>query len=393
MQIKKKIVMSLLGNIGNDHRVLKEIKTLQDAGYRIVVVTNKNEPCDKRVSRLFKETLVIKIGLVRRTHRPLNLVEKFLDLIKILYGQIDMIFTLCRSKPDILHAHDINTLIPATIAKFLTKAKLVYDCHEFALDRVGYQNKKLLVFCIESKLLPFVDKIITVSNGISIAYKHIYNIQKPVILENFPNLIHGSSERQIHNASAIKKLWGISESDSIILYQGGLTEGRGLFCLIKSIIYVKKNVQFVLIGSGPLRIPLEEYARNLKVDDRIIFQDNVRLSDLENYTKTASICVHPLENRCFNHRWSSPNKLYEYIHAGIPVIMSNLPGPFRTISRWKVGNCFAADDHIDLANKITDLLSNSEAYGELKKNCENAKIYLDWKAQQHKLLNLYEDIS
>ena len=389
MRKSNRIVMALWGEIGNDYRVIKQAETLITAGYQVTVICRSSKEV---TSKLSKKGLVIKSLFDQPVVNPYTFYQKLIQATFIILGQIHLLVLLCISKPSVIHAHDINTILPAVIAKIVTRARLIYDCHEFALDRVGYFNKRRLIFVIEAFALKFTNGIITVSNGTSKAYRRIYRIQAPDIIQNFPVLMNDRSKEKENKSAKLKTELQISKLNKIVLYQGGLTTGRGLHCLIRSLLNLDESILLVLLGKGPLKEALQTYAHELNVAHRVIFHDMVSINSLRFYTQLADVAVHPLENICLNHRWSSPNKIFEYIHAEVPVVMSNLYGLSHIVSRWNIGRCFAPGDSEDLANKIQTILNDCDLHAHICNNCRLAKGELNWQNQEYKLLKVYDRI-
>ena len=385
--------MALWGNIEHDSRVKKEAQTLSRAGYDVTIVTNKTNFSKETCSKLEPKIKIKRFPYLLRTKnqpkQSRSLIPKILAITSILIGQLKLTYALYSEKPSILHAHDINTLVPATIVRLILGCQLIYDAHEYTPDRLGYRKIRWLTTKIEGLIAPRIDGMITVSHPIARAYSKLYRLKGIVVLENFPTI---SNKRLKLDKNKVRRQWKIPRNNIVILYQGGLNPGRGLFCLLDAMKFVDPNGYLVMIGNGSLKNKLKEYAQYLRISDRVTILDAVPSSMLHNYTKAADIGVHTLDDSCLNHKWASPNKLFEYIHAELPIVMSDLTEPRNIINRYQVGLCFAPNSPEDLAFALNSLIQNSDLRNTFKNSCRNAVKSLNWSKQEHKLTSLYQKL-
>lgn len=395
MTDRPRVVMPLWNNFKNDARVLKEAQSLQDTGYDVTIVCLQTDPDQLRDDILPSGVKIKRISFRRKKGYPLfptrNIAGKTLHLIRLMTSQLRMVVVLAKLRPSIIHAHDINTLIPAAMAKILARAKLIYDAHEFAPDRVGYQKQRRMICLIETCIIPRVDGMISTSPSNSKAYARLYKCPRPTVLGNMPPQDEIVSSKD-NDRNAVRAAWGVPEGRTIILYQGGLQPGRGLDCLLASIPKLHPSGHLVLMGDGRLKDDLLKQASTLGIADRVSWHPPVPLDVLPSYTAAADIGVHPLEDMCRNHRWASPNKLYEYVHAGLPVVMSSLLEPRRILETWGVGQCFTPGDAHSLSTVLNRLLRNDTLRAELAENSRKAARTLTWQSQAQHLIALYKSI-
>lgn len=394
MTHKHHIAMLLWNAVEHDARVLKEAQSLQENGYEVTIVALRTSVEQPQNNILPSEVHVRRITFLKQRQKPFfakGIIGRFLHVFRLLFAQLCMIAAVVRLRPSLVHAHDINTVIPAAIASKLARSKLIYDAHEFAMDRMGYQNLRWLVSRIESCIIPRVDGMISTSASNSKAYARLYGFPRPTILGNMPPRDESSTASQV-SASEVRAAWGVPEGKKVILYQGGLAIGRGLPCLMEAMTKVRPEGHLVLMGNGPLKEPLLQQARDLGIAERVSWHPSVSLEVLASYTAAADVGAHPLEDICSNHRWASPNKLYEYIHAGLPVVMSSLVEPKKVITTWELGKCFAPGDAQSLAAALNTLLADEAQRQRYAKNSLAAAQQLTWETQERQLIALYENI-
>ena len=162
-------------------------------------------------------------------------------------------------------------------------------------------------------------QIITVNESLAEFFKMTYGVSEVTVVMNFPPITAHAKENRID----FRSLYSFSDNDKILIYQGTLNKGRGLELAIKSMNYLPKNVKLIILGNGILKNELIELSIILNLQNRIKFIDTVSLEKLPGYTSGADFGINLLEDINLSKKLASPNKLFEYLHAGIPVICSN----------------------------------------------------------------------
>jgi len=383
----------------NDARVLKEAESLQKAGYAVTVhallvpgVTPALEYLDsgvavRRVARnplqpMAKPRIISGDIVVRGKFAGL---QKLWKIATRAMTHVVLLIKMIRGRPDLIHAHDANTLPTAWLAAKLSGAKLVYDAHEISTSREGYAGFRNLVAVVEKCLMPRADGTITTTDSRAKFFARAYHIPRPLVLQNRPRL--QSSER----SSRIREELGLQQPWPIVLYQGGIQQGRGLERLIRAASSIP-DAYFVLIGGGRLERVLHEIVREQGLEDRVFLVPTVPLADLPSYTASADIGVQPIENTCLNHSTTDSNKLFEYVQAGLPVIASAFPEIRKIVNAYDLGLLVEPGNTGDLISAITALVNHSEKRMYLSSRAQDAARILNWEGQEKLLLNLYDRI-
>jgi glycosyltransferase involved in cell wall biosynthesis len=292
---------------------------------------------------------------------------------------------MVKSKPDVVHAHDVNTLPTAWLASVLTRSPLVYDAHEISTDREGYASFRSLVGCVEKHLMPRAVGTITTTDTRAKFFARAYGVPRPLVLQNRPRFTSVARSQRIRDELNLKETW------PIVLYQGGLQQGRGLERLVEASAEVP-HAYFVFIGGGRLESILEERARFLGLEDRVHFIPTVSLADLPSYTASADIGVQPIENTCLNHFSTDSNKLFEYMMAGLPIIASDLPEVRKVVSKFNMGLLVKPGHTGELVEALNKLVKDPILCSQFRLNSLRAAKFLNWEAQEHNLIELYEKI-
>lgn len=384
----------------NDARVLKEAETLQSAGYDVVVHALRTS-----ITLPSHETLATGVSVYRARRSSLNLKDKlfltnrtsvsgrggikWLELMGKVLARIfvhwALLANIVKSKPHIVHAHDVNTLPTAWLAAKLSGAQMVYDAHEISTSREGYSRVRKLVGWIERTLMPRVQGTITTTEARAKYFARAYGVARPVVLQNRPR------EQQAIRSDRIRTELKLDQPWPIILYQGGVQQGRGLVRLARVAADVP-NAYFVFIGGGRLDGSLRRIVEELQLEQRVRFIPTVALAELPSYTASADIGVQPIENTCLNHYTTDSNKLFEYVQAGLPVVASDLPEIRRVVREHDLGVLVPEGDSVALAAALRDLVGDEGKRQYYASQSRKAASVLNWESQEHELLALYERV-
>ena len=377
-KIKKCVTSIVLNNFKNDSRVLKENISLQNAGYDVQVVALHEEPLEE-----FDKVQNVPVHRVKLKSRHWS-KNRLIQLIKYC----EFIYKVVKEykQSDILHCNDLNALpIGVIIKKFFNKdAKIVYDAHEYEINDVPNQSKKSIKvkYYIENFFIKYADKVITVSDTIANEYVKLYAIEKPALVLNTPPY------KEIAKKNIFRETLGIEENQTIFLYQGGLSKGRGIEILLDTFKSIdNKNIVIVFMGYGIL----ESFIKNISKEYKnIYFHQAVSPDILLDYTSSADFGFLFYENTCLNHYYCSPNKMFEYLMSDIPVIVSNLYEMKRLVETNKIGTVAKENTPQGLKEAIKEAVKLDKK--ELKTNIQKLKTIYNWEEQEKVLLEIYKDL-
>jgi len=296
-------------------------------------------------------------------------------------------FRLVRNEPaDIYHAHDLNTLPVAYWAKKRMSGKLVYDSHELFTETSTLSNiERVLAKVSEKYLIRRADRIITVNESIANELSKRYGIIPPAVIMNCP-VINNRLNKAENNL--LRQALRIDKETPIILYHGGFAPNRGLQNLVISGNYLDKGI-IVFMGWGKLEQELKDLVLAAGLGDKVQFAKPVPQRELLNYATSATLGVIPYQFIGLNNYYTTPNKLFEYIAAGLPVVGSNFPELSKVIKKWNLGKTFNPDDPKDITVAIDYVLSDRDRYNEMKRNVLQAAKVFNWENESKKLLEIY----
>lgn len=363
---------------------------------KIIISVTNDLVADQRVNKiaLFLTGEKAKVMLVgRKLKSSLPLSHRSYDTFRfrflcnkgpLFYAayNIRLFFYLMFQQFDVAVANDLDSLPANYLATKLKKKKLVYDSHEYFTEVPELINRpriKKIWLSLEKKMLPHIKHTYTVSQPIADAYNRLYNIKMEVI-HNFPYL---DKQKEIHKTSLPDK--------KIIIYQGVLNKGRGLENLIAAMQYIDQAT-LVLVGDGDIAKTLKQHTENLNLQERVIFTGRVPLEKVYSYTIKASIGVSLEENMGLNYYYAMPNKLFDYIHANVPVLVSALPEMEHVVKKYDIGMVTDTNHPKKLALLFNYMLTEDDKRSTWKNNLKIAAKDLCWEKEEHKLKNIYADI-
>jgi glycosyltransferase involved in cell wall biosynthesis len=364
------VILCVTNDISTDRRVCRTACSLRTLFDRVTVA-----------GRYLPRTIPLPV-LPFRTKRMRLLFRKSF----LFYAEYNLrlLLYLLFTDADVLVANDLDTLPAVFIASRLKGIKLVYDSHEYFTELPELTDRPLvrkIWKAIEVFFLPRVTHSYTVNSSIAGLYKDIYGIHMEVIRNLPPRKKDSLNKRILHK----------NDSERIILYQGSLNEGRGLELALKA-VSLMKDVRFYIIGSGDVEKQLMTLAAKLNISDRVVFTGRIPPAELSGYTGAADIGI-SLE-RCagLNYFYSLPNKLFDYIQAEVPVVVSEMPEMAAVVEKYHAGLVTGTNDPAELASIITDFLNDSAGIAAVRSALRVAAEELCWEKEEPKLLDIYREV-
>ncbi len=287
---------------------------------------------------------------------------------------------------DVYHSHDLNTLYIGAMCKKRTGAKLVYDSHELQTERNRMTKWwRRWAAWNEGKWLPYADAMIVASpSWIQINREKYGKVPDPsVTVINTPEL------ETIDQPQDLRGELSIPTDAPILLYQGSIQENRGIEPAIDAITLLDKAV-LVIVGYGYHRTTLEADVRQRGLTDRVKFFGPIPNNELLGWTAAADIGLCNIVNSSISYYTSLPNKLFEYINAGIAVIGSDSPEIGRIVQEEGVGEVSDPIDPEGLAKAARTILDDIDRYRAATKPA--AQKY-NWAIEEQKLLGVYTGLA
>jgi len=364
----------------NESRILKEVRSISNSGgLGVIHISALIE------EGLLKEEVIDEKIYLNRIDLLLRKLPKsvFFQMIKYIELLIRMYFYYRKKKIGIINVHSLDLLPIGCVLKALFKSKLIYDTHELETERNGLHGlRKKISKWVEKICLKYTDQVFVVSNSISEYYSDEYKISLPPVIFNCPNYTLPPK------SDLLRQKLGIQSDSLIYLYQGGLVPGRGVESILDAFrSYGNQERVVVFMGYGLLADEIKSAALN---SQNIFFHDAVPPDQLLNYTSSADIGLSLIENTCKSYYFCMPNKIFEYLMAGLPIIASNMLDMKKFIEEYELGVILERNSEgsirsaVDQIEKMDLILLRKNALYYAKQFC--------WEAQEYKLKLAYEQL-
>lgn len=362
----KRAVVCVTNDLSNDQRVHKTCMSLIKSGYQVV-----------EYGRILPES--IPLNRPYQTHRVKHLFNKG----PFFYAEynIRLCCYLLFTKANLIFANDLDTLPAAYLAAKIKGIRLIYDTHEYFTgtpELVSRPTVQKIWKAIEKRIFPTLDTIITVNDSIAELYKKEYNKDLAVVrnipLSYTPDSIMTRSEL------------GLPENKKIIIIQGtGINKDRGAEEACMMMKYLD-DVILLIIGGGDVIPDLKKIIKEEKLKDKIILKNKMSFSELRQYTLNADLGLAIDKNTNPNYFFALPNKLFDFIHAGIPVLSSRLKEISKIIDKYDIGYYIDEHDPEHMAAVVKSIFADKETYHSKKQNTNIAKSVLCWETEETNLL-------
>jgi glycosyltransferase involved in cell wall biosynthesis len=366
----KKVVVSVTNDLVTDQRVDKVCNTLASMGFGVTLVGRRKNDSSNLQARSYE------------THRMRLLWEKG----PLFYAEYNLrlFFFLITTNADLLVSNDLDTLLPNYLVSRFRKLPLVYDSHEYYTETPELVNRprvRGIWKTIESYIFPKLKDVITVNESIARIYENEYKVMVNVV-RNIPRL----AEIPV---TETRKSLGFPEDKYIILMQGaGINIQRGAEEAVEAMQYLT-DCMMVIIGGGDILEILKEKTKTMNLGEKVIFIPKQSYEKLRQYTANADIGLTIDKDTNLNYRFSLPNKLFDYIHSGLPVLASRLPEISRIVEKYGIGSYIENHEPRHIAEKIKSMLADTHKMAEYKTNTMLAAKELNWQNEEEVLINIY----
>lgn len=296
-------------------------------------------------------------------------------------------------QPDVVHCHDLNTLWAGRQVKQATGCQLVYDSHEMATarNRMGL-GWRLWCEHFEKVGVPDADEVIMASPGYADVARARYGVESTVVI-NVPPPQEPTGEHDLREAT------GLGPEPTLLLYQGSIQENRGIEQVIDAVELLTTGrgpkgedadpVAFVVVGYGYHRAALERLVRDRGLDEVVKFFGPVPNPELVDWSSSADIGMCNIVGTSPSYRESLPNKFFEYVMGGIPVVVSDFGSMGRICEEQDVGVTCDPTDPAELADAV-ERLREPATYQRCRANTPAMAAKYNWDVEQRKLVELYE---
>jgi glycosyltransferase involved in cell wall biosynthesis len=418
-----KVAMFVFNNLDHDARVHRQAEALAQAGHQVRIYAFFSPPCraherfsagyevfrlDHRSSldRSWSEWFPRRPKPVTEVARPLDLpssapvrrpcpppLPRHLPLHSSPQRRSHRSFVrqvnrewwraACPWKPDLCQAHDLDALWAAQATSLSCGAALLYDCHEIWSEQHFLADREEIVFWNqwEARLAPSVDGWITVNRSLAQVFSARYGA------EVLP--VHNCPRRQALQLDRRGRLKEQFEGRPVALFSGSFQASRGLEEMVAAAM-LQKEVALVLQGFGPQEAGLRRLAEQYR--SPVTFLPKVPYAQLTEMCCQADIGVMPALPDCLNSYYCSPNKIFDYMMAGLPVVATDLPEMAALVEQCHNGLLYDAFSPQDLARALVELAHHPERAQMAQNSRFWAENTYNWETESLKLLGLVEQL-
>nr|BBH95692.1 glycosyl transferase [Thermogemmatispora argillosa] len=383
----QRVVMLRFAPAAGDARLWRTATALKQAGLQITVVDivgSPSSPPQELRQGITLKHIIMPAWFVSARFKPWFLV-------KLLRANVLAALHLLREEADIYHSFVEHALPAAYVAAKLRHKPLIFDSPELPLsDRAVQRWPRLLA--IARRVLRYLIRrsqgVIAVSPPIVAFIEREYGGQHVTLLRNVPPY------RQVERTNLLREKLGLSPNVRIALYQGNLQENRGLDLLVRAAPFLEPDVVIVMLGAArePTHQKLKQLIGELGVEERVRLLPPVPYEELLSWTASADLGLTLFPpDYSLSIRYCLPNKFFEYLMAGLPVLSSQLDVIAELIRTHHVGVVEASRDPAIVAATINRVIHDDKALEEMRQNAlKLAKNEFNWNREQVHLFELYQ---
>lgn len=357
------IIHAVINDLSGDQRLHRICSTLSEAGHTVTLVGRKL-PNSKALSQ--------RPYLTHRFRLPVHTGKWF-----YLIYNLRLFVWLLGQKADLITANDLDTLLACYFASKIKRVKLLYDSHELFTEvpeLIDRPSTRRIWVLLEKWLVPRLDMAYTVNGSLARIFTEKYQ----------------TSFEIIRNVPFQKEGFPRANFPKVLLYQGSLNLGRGIDLMIDAMKFLP-DYQLWIVGRGDVEDQLKKQAESIP-DERVVFHGFKPLEELAELTKQAGLGFSLEEDRGANYHYASPNKVYDYLQARMPVIVSDLPEMSALIKTWECGKVLPLHDRSPekLAALVVEIFDSPDLQQSYSRNADLAARELIWEREKETLLELYQ---
>ena len=409
-----KIAMLVMNPCVNDARVIRQAETLAARGHDVTVLATwkpgllrdeklrgvrylraggaTRQPRDEMATaEPGNLALSVRLGhLVVRTVRAVSRIVIGPSLVALprcclLFGK-----PLRDLQPDVVHAHELHTLMAGWLYARRHVIPMVYDSHELEVGRNGrfLWHEKQLRRIAEGFLIRRCAAVITVCDSIADYLRDLYHIHRPLVVHNAPEVLAATRREDV------KTSLGLGPEIPLAVYVGNVTTNRGVEAGVETLARVA-SLHLALVGPRNPQVSarVTALASKLNVTDRLHWVDPVPHEEVTGFIRTADLSLVLIQNTCLSYAMCFPNKLLESLLAGVPVVASDLVELRRVVAETGGGVVVDQTDIDAIQRAITQVLADRARYVPGKHEIDSMMLRYGWVTQRERLATLYETLA
>lgn len=365
------VSIAVTNDLVSDQRVDKVCHTLTNLGFRVSLTGRKLHSSPSL------------------SFRPYHCHRMHLVNMKgpLFYAEFNfrLFFRLLFEKNDLIIANDLDTLPACRLVSILKRIPITYDSHEFYTETpelISRPSTRAVWLWFEKLIFPHLKWVFTVNESIALAYEERYGVKVSVV-KNMPRFNPPAPK------IALREIGLPSDLPLLLLQGAGINIDRGAEELLLAMQYID-CAQLLIVGNGDVIEKLKSMREKMELDSKVTILPRIPYDRLRQITATATIGITIDKDTNPNYRFSLPNKLFDYIQAGTPVLASRLPEVEKVVSEYNVGGFINSHDPKHIAERIKEIINDKTQLNLWRNNCLLAAKKLNWEAQEPELIKVYE---
>lgn len=386
-QSPMRVCMHVLTNGRTDVRVMREAETLVEAGFAVSIVDIEHDAA--RPQEEFIRGICLKHVSVSREFKITRFTRWTLFRAARIF--IKSVRRLLNSRADIYHAHDEASLPAVAAAAWLRHKPLIFDSHELPLSvtSIRWHWLRQLFTSILKFVLPRCAGVISVSPPIAQVISERYHPKSVTLVRNI------LPYQQVERSDRFRQELGLDPQTRVALYQGAFQRDRGLEILVRAARFLESDIVIAMMGAHRegMYEKLVELIACEEVEDRIKLLPPVPYDELLTWTVSADVGLIIFDPAySLKTKMCLPNKLFEYLMVGLPILASELIAITPILHTYGVGQIVSSLEPYQVGIAINAILAKQSSLDIMRHNALKAAKELCWDREKQKLVSMYKGI-
>lgn len=382
----KRVIVSVISDLVTDQRVHKVSLTLQEAGHAVLLIGARRKNSGPLLPRSYPATRI-----------PMLFQKKI-----FFYGEFNLrlFFRLLFVRGDIFLGNDLDTMPAVWLAGRLRGKPVVYDTHEYYLGMPELDGRPFVRNIwrrIEAFIFPRLRYIYTICDSFCELYRKDYGkalkTVRNVPYRSFKGMDEGLPP-EIAGRLPQEMAGGWPRGKYFLLFQGaGINPERGVEELVMAMSFLDPaRFHLLIIGGGDIFHRIEQMVAEEGLSDRITLLPKVPFEVLRSVTRLADLGLSLDKPTNLNHIYGLPNKIFDYLHSGVPVLVSRLVELEKIVNAYEVGGFIDNHEPAHIASRIAEMLKDPVRLETWKRNTEKIREELNWEKEGRIVVEIFEQV-
>lgn len=375
----RRVVIAVISDLVTDQRVHKVALTLQEAGYAVRLIGSRRRNSLPLGPRIY----------------PAGRIRTLFQKKMLFYAEFNLrlFFRLVFSRVDIFLGNDLDVMPAVWLAGTIRRKPLVYDTHEYFLgmpELNGRPHVKKIWQRVEAFIFPRLQHIYTICDSFRDLYYKDYGKSLGVV-RNVPYRKTSGIDTPL--PKGLEEL--LPKEKFFLLFQGaGINPERGVEELVLAMQYLDAGqFHLVIIGGGESWEHIGRLVADQQLSDRITLISKIPFEQLRAITRRAHLGLSLDKPNNINHIYGLPNKIFDYLHSGVPVLVSRLVELEKIVDAYDVGDFIENHEPAHIARKIEAIGSDPARLERWKINTEKVRQELCWENEGRVVLTIFEQVA